>query len=117
MSVYLQENHDPDVKRTGHLGPVDVSGYYLHVVEAKTEKTITLPEYIAQATRAAARAQQPYGVAVVKRRNANVKDAYAVRDLAMDVRLVNRLRDAELLLEEHAYGVFKVHYEKHGGGH
>lgn len=118
ISVYLRAHHSPEVLRTGHLGPVDVSGYYLHAVEAKTEKMITLSAYLTQANRAAAIQRQPFGVAVVKRRGANVSTAYVVRDLATDVRLVNRLRDAEQLLQGHAPAdVWKSHYERHGAGH
>lgn len=95
----------------------DLDGYYLHALEAKAEKAITLPEYIAQANREAVNAGQPFGVAVVKRRSSNVKNAYAVRDLETDARLLNRLRDAEDLLQEHVFDVWKGHHEKHGGGH
>lgn len=120
IRAYLQGSHNEAARRNVQMGRLDIGdldGYYLHALEAKAEKAITLADYIRQANREAVNASQPFGVAVVKRRNANVKDAYAVRDLATDVRLINRLRDAEELLQEHAYSVFKVHYQKHGGGH
>lgn len=118
--AYLRRHHDETAHRNVQMGRLDIGdidGYYLNALEAKAEKAITLAEYVRQANREARNAKQPFGVSVVKRRNANVKDAYAVRDLETDARLINRLRDAEMLLQEHAYEVFKAHYEKHGGGH
>lgn len=118
--AYLREHHSPDAHRNVQMGRFDIGdidNYYLHALEAKAEKAITLADYTRQANREAVNAGQPFGVSVVKRRNANVKDAYAVRDLETDARLINRLRDAEMLLQEHAYDVFKAHYERHGGGH
>ncbi len=73
----------------------DIDGYYLHAVEAKAEKTITLADYIEQANREAVHAGQPFGCAVVKRRMKGTADGYVVRDVRTDVRLVNRLRDME----------------------
>ncbi|WP_138905955.1 hypothetical protein [Streptomyces chryseus] len=80
----------------------DVAGYYLHAAELKAEQKITLPEYIRQANREAINAGEPFACAVVKRRNGNVKDGYVVRDVATDVRLMNRLRDMEEALQNHA---------------
>jgi bifunctional pyridoxal-dependent enzyme with beta-cystathionase and maltose regulon repressor activities len=101
----------------GRLDIGDVAGYYLHAAELKAEKTIRLPEYLAQANREAVNAGQPFGVAVVKRVRANVAAAYHVRDAATDIRLVNRLRDAEALLQRYAPPeIWHDHYERHGGG-
>lgn len=77
----------------------DLAGYYLHAVEAKAEKTITLADYIAQANREAIHAGQPFGCAVVKRRMKGTADGYVVRDVRTDVRLINRLRDMEEALK------------------
>ncbi|MEU7039811.1 hypothetical protein AB0A77_01980 [Streptomyces varsoviensis] len=119
-TAYLREIHNPSAHRNVQMGAKDigdVSGFYLHAAELKAEKTIRLPEYIAQANREAIHADQPFGVAVVKRVRAHVSAAYHVRDAATDVRLVNRLRDAEGLLQRHAPAdVWKAHYEKHGKG-
>ncbi len=73
----------------------DVDGYYLHALEAKAEKSITLADYIAQANREAIHAGQPFGCAVVKRRMKGTADGYVVRDVRTDVRLMNRLLDME----------------------
>lgn len=118
--AYIREYHNEHAHRNVQMGSKDigdVDGYYLHGAECKAEKTITLPDYVRQANREADNAGQPFGCAVVKRRNAGVADAYVVRDVATDVRLMNRLRDAEELLQEHVYEVFKEHYDRHGGGH
>lgn len=78
----------------------DIDGYYLHAVEAKAEKTITLADYIAQANREAVHAGMPFGCAVVKRRMKGTADGYVVRDVRTDVRLMNRLRDMEEALQD-----------------
>lgn len=119
-TTYIREHHNEAAHRNVQMGSKDigdVDGYYLHASELKAERTITLPEYVKQANREADHAGQPFGCAVVKRRNASVADGYVVRDVRTDARLVNRLRDAEALLEEHVYDVFKQHYDRHGGGH
>jgi hypothetical protein len=88
--AYLRDHHSPAAHRNVQMGAKDIGdidGYYLHAVEAKAERTITLSDYI--------HAGQPFGCAVVKRRMKGVADAYVVRDLATDVRLMNRLRDME----------------------
>lgn len=77
----------------------DIDGYYLHAVEAKAEKTITLSDYIAQANRERIHASSQFGCAIVKRRMKGPADGYVVRDLRTDVRLLNRLRDMEEALQ------------------
>jgi hypothetical protein len=119
-TTWLRETHNPAAHRNVQMGAKDigdVDGFYLHASELKAEKTIRLPAYTEQANREAVNAGQPFGVAVVKRVRANVSAAYHVRDAATDVRLVNRLRDAEALLQEHAPPeIWKEHYERHGEG-
>lgn len=117
---YVREHHNPYARRNAQTGTKDigdVDGYYLHAAELKAEQRITLSDYIAQANREAAHAGQPFGCAVVKRRNAGVAAGYVVRDVETDARLLNRLRDAEDLLQEHVYDVWREHYDRHGGGH
>ncbi|MFE0326291.1 hypothetical protein ACFW08_05680 [Streptomyces sp. NPDC058960] len=113
---YIQEHHNPAAHRNVQMGRLDigdVSGYYLHAAELKAEKTITLSDYIAQANREAINAAQPFGCAVVKRRMKGVADGYVVRDVATDVRLMNRFRDAEELLKEYAFDVWHEHDQQH----
>jgi hypothetical protein len=95
---YLREEHNPGARRNVQMGARDIGdldGYYLHAVEAKAEKTITLADYVAQANREAIHAGAPFGCAMVKRRMKGVADGYVVRDVRTDVRLMNRLRDME----------------------
>lgn len=104
---YLRERHNPEAHRNVQMGAKDIgdiAGYYLHAVEAKAEKAITLSSYIAQANREAINAGQPFGCAVVKRRMKGTADAYVVRDLATDVRLVNRLKIMEEALQDADFG-------------
>ncbi|WP_326812135.1 hypothetical protein [Streptomyces scopuliridis] len=118
LVAYLREHHNPGARRNVQMGSKDIGdldGYYLHALEAKAEKTITLPSYIAQANREAVHAGQPFGCAVVKRRMKGVADGYVVRDVATDVRLMNRLRDAETLLEMHAPKAWAYHLNRHEG--
>ncbi|MEO3974412.1 hypothetical protein [Streptomyces sp. CAU 1734] len=113
---YLREHHNPAAHRNVQMGAEDIgdiSGYYLHALEAKAEKSIDLPGYIRQANREAVNVGQPFGCAVVKKRNATVADAYVVRDLRTDVRLMNRLRDAEELLRDVAPTVYADFEQRH----
>ncbi|MFE3144776.1 hypothetical protein [Streptomyces scopuliridis] len=117
-TAYIRERHNPSAHRNVQMGSKDigdVAGYYLHAAELKAEKTITLSDYIAQANREAVHAGQPFGCAVVKRRMKGVADGYVVRDVATDVRLMNRLRDAETLLEMHAPKAWAYHLNRHEG--
>lgn len=118
LVTYLREHHNPGARRNAQMGRLDIGdidGYYLHALEAKAEKTITLSSYIAQANKEAVHAGQPYGCAVVKRRMKGTADGYVVRDVATDVRLMNRLRDMEDALQDAAfdrwYALDKQHRE------
>ncbi|MEU8840273.1 hypothetical protein AB0D97_14230 [Streptomyces roseus] len=116
LVAYLREHHNPASHRNVQMGAKDIGdidGYYLHALEAKAEKTITLSDYIAQANREAVHAGQPFGCAVVKRRMKGVGDAYVVRDLATDVRLMNRLRDMEEALQATAPTVWARYDAQH----
>ncbi|MFD8595415.1 hypothetical protein ACFV1L_10475 [Kitasatospora sp. NPDC059646] len=120
VRAYLQEHHSPDVRRNVQMGRLDIGdldGYYLHATECKDEQTITLSSYLAQANREAINAMQPYGCAIVKRRRAGVQAGYVVRDLETDVRLINRLRDAEETLLAIAPTVHADHVQRHGKGY
>jgi hypothetical protein len=117
-TAYIRERHNPAAHRNVQMGSKDigdVSGYYLHASELKAEKTITLSDYIAQANREAVNAGEPFGCAVVKRRMKGVADGYVVRDVATDVRLMNRLRDMEEALQDASfsrwYDIDKQHRE------
>ncbi|PKA37933.1 hypothetical protein [Streptomyces sp. SM8] len=114
--TYLREHHDPSARRNVQMGAKDIGdidGYHLHAVEAKAEKTITLADYVAQANREAINAGKSYGCAVVKRRMKGTADAYVVRDLATDVRLMNRLRDMEAALKDASFDLWFDIDEEH----
>ncbi|MFD4234258.1 hypothetical protein [Streptomyces sp. NPDC058542] len=118
LVAYLREHHNPGARRNVQMGRLDIGdidGYYLHALEAKAEKTITLSSYIAQANKEAVHAGQPYGCAIVKRRMRGTADGYVVRDVATDVRLMNRMRDMEDALQDVAfdrwYALDKQHRE------
>ncbi|WP_432157808.1 hypothetical protein [Streptomyces sp. bgisy153] len=116
LVAYLREHHDPGVHRNVQMGARDIgdlAGYYLHAVEAKAEKTITLADYIAQANREAIHAGQPFGCAVVKRRMKGVADGYVVRDVRTDVRLINRLRDMEEALQSENSALYESLDKQH----
>lgn len=113
---YLREHHNPGARRNVQMGARDigdVDGYFLHALEAKAEKTITLADYIAQANKEAIHAGQPFGCAMIKRRMKGVADGYVVRDVRTDVRLMNRFRDAEELLKEYKFDVWYEHDQHH----
>ncbi|MEV4037688.1 hypothetical protein [Streptomyces umbrinus] len=113
---YVQEHHNPAAHRNVQMGRLDigdVAGYYLHAAELKAEKTITLSDYIAQANREAVNAGAPFGCAVVKRRMKGVADGYVVRDVATDVRLMNRMRDMEDALRAAAPAAYSLIDKQH----
>ncbi|MEU1254825.1 hypothetical protein ABZ445_16245 [Streptomyces chartreusis] len=116
IADYLREHHNPGVHRNVQMGARDIGdidGYYLHALEAKAEKTITLADYIAQANREAIHAGALFGCAVVKRRMKGVADGYVVRDLRTDVRLLNRLRDMEDALKAAAPTAYALIDKQH----
>lgn len=100
--AYLNERLDlepfgPDsARRVPQMGRADVGDIHIRpvVVEAKNVASIDLPSFIRQANTECDNAgpNYRYGVAVVKKRGANVKDAYAVMDLATFTEILAELR-------------------------
>lgn len=84
------------VRRQAQHGVKDIGD--LHAVpfciEAKDEAKHTFSEYIRQANKEAQNSGLPFGVAVVKKRNANVKDGYAVMDLDTFARVLALVRES-----------------------
>ncbi|MFE9335301.1 hypothetical protein [Streptomyces sp. NPDC007063] len=91
---YLKDfGHDARrVVQTGRNDTGDIHVNDMIVIEAKDEARHRFPEYIRQANREATNAGLPYGVAVVKRRNANIRDAFVVMDLEMFARLISHVQ-------------------------
>ncbi|GAA3018701.1 hypothetical protein [Streptomyces fulvorobeus] len=115
---YLRTNHNPGARRNAQMGRLDIGdidGYYLHATEAKAEKTITLSDYIRQANREAVHAGQPFGCAIVKRRMKGTADGYVVRDVATDVRLMNRIQEMEGALQDVAFDRWYALDKQHRG--
>jgi predicted phosphatase len=113
---FVKEHHNPEAHRNVQMGAKDIGdfdGYYLHASECKNVKTVTLPEFIRQANREAANAGKPYGCVWLKRRQVGVKDSFVIRDAATDVRVINRLRDAECLLAVLAPDAYQAHLARH----
>ncbi|MEU3285621.1 hypothetical protein [Streptomyces longwoodensis] len=105
-----------EVKRVVQMGRADqgdLHGYPLHIIEAKSVKSFDLPAFVRQADREAVNAGQPFGVVFIKKARASTADGYAVRSIATDVRLINRLRDAEQLLRDLAPETFERHNKRH----
>jgi len=81
---YLRSNGQPYAERralNGALDKGDVSGIPGVVIECKNEKTVTLGAYADEVKTETANAGASIGVAVVKRRNRGVGDAYVVMTL------------------------------------
>ena len=91
---YLTENgiSARRVVQTGRLDQGDIHAEPFTVVEAKNVAKIDLADFVRQANREAVNAGRDIGVAVVKRRNSNVKNAYAVTDLETFARILRMLK-------------------------
>lgn len=109
---FLKEVFGRLVLRPHQEGFVDVGDLHLSpfVLQAKDEARHTFASYVDDAEKQAVAAGEPFGVAVVKRRNVNVSRAYVVMSLATFRAVVDRLRRAESLLARHAPEVF---HEQH----
>lgn len=114
---FLRETFGHLVIRPRQEGYVDIGDLHLSpfVLQAKdwTNLTDALNEGLKGAEKQAAAAGEPYGVAVVKRRNRAVGLSYAVMTLATFRRVVARLRRAEELLARYCPEVFhEIHLKE-----
>lgn len=92
VTNYLRDQ-DIDARRvaqTGRKDTGDIHGGGI-VWEAKDHKSIDVAGFVRQAVEEAKNAGLPVGVAVVKRRQSNVKNAYVMTDLETFVRLIKAL--------------------------
>lgn len=99
---YLTEHHNAGARRNVQMGRNDIGdidGYYLHAIEAKAVREITLADFVKQANREAVNAGKPYGCVWIKARGKGVAASYVVRDAETDVRLMNRLKGMETALQ------------------
>lgn len=85
-----------NISRKAQTGARDVGDIWAFpfVVEAKDEAKHDIPGYIRQANKEAGHAKFPYGVAVIKKRNANIKDAYVTMDLETFAKVLWWVREA-----------------------
>jgi hypothetical protein len=84
---FLQTSGFPDARRkvlAGRfdLSDVDIDGRGRFAGECKDHQHITLSEFVDEAVVEAENAHADYGVAIVKRRNKGVGEAYAVMRLS-----------------------------------
>lgn len=80
------------VVQTGRADQGDIHAGGAWCIEAKDHKAHDFPGYIRQANSEATNAKLSYGVAVVKKRRDNVKNAYVVLDLETFARWVRDSR-------------------------
>lgn len=73
----------------------DVAGVPGWVLECKSEKTITLPAYMAELEAEMAHAESDWGAALVKRRGKGVGESYAVMPLRLLLGLMEVTIDAD----------------------
>ncbi|WP_458085775.1 hypothetical protein [Streptomyces malaysiensis] len=85
-----------NVKRQAQVGAKDVGDAWAppFCLEMKDTAQHDIPGYIRQANTEAANAGLPYGVAIVKKRRANVADSYVCMDLATFARVLSHIRKA-----------------------
>ncbi len=111
---FLREVFGRFVIRPRQEGYVDIGDLHLSpfVLQAKDWKTLAaaLNEGLNGAEKQAKAAGEPFGAAVVKRRNKSVGLAYTVMTLATFRDLIARLRRAEELLARHAPEVFHTEH-------
>jgi hypothetical protein len=83
------------VVQTGRFDQGDIHAEADWILEAKNCKDITPSEFVRQAVREAVNAGRSFGVAVVKKRNANIKDSYVMTDLETFARILHKLRECD----------------------
>ena len=92
---YFQSEGFPDVERPALSGRndkgdlINIPGWTL---EAKAEKRITLSDYMKELEREQAVGATKYGCVIVKKRYANVSEAYTVMPLRSLVVIMKELR-------------------------
>ncbi|MEV4939606.1 hypothetical protein [Streptomyces zaomyceticus] len=92
------------VVQMGRADQGDLHGYPLHIIEAKSVKSIDLPAFVRQADREAVNAGESFGVCFVKKVRGSTGEGYAVRSIATDIRLVRRLQVMEEALQDADFG-------------
>ena len=89
VAAYFRERGFKVDRRYGagvHQDKGDLVGLPWFVLECKNTKQINLSKFVDEAKLEAHNADEPFGVAVIKRRQRNVKDAYVVMTLEFSSR-------------------------------
>lgn len=68
----------------------DIVGVPDFAIECKNQRNIDLAQFVDEAIIEAKHARQPFGAAVIKRRNRNVRESYVVMSLEQFVALLQR---------------------------
>lgn len=110
---FLEESFGRAVRRPRNEGFKDVGDIHLSpfVLQAKNwaDTTSALNAGVSGAEVQAVHAEEPYGVAVIKKRGSNISAARVAMTLATFRRLVTRLLRAEDLLRRHAPHEYELH--------
>lgn len=97
VRTFLAETFGRQVRRPHAEGFLDVGDLHLDpfVLQCKNEARITLSSYVRDAEIQAERAEQPFGVAVVKQRGKGAAEGYVVMSLRTFRDVAARLEAAE----------------------
>lgn len=112
VTKFLQDVFGRRAFRPHQEGFKDVGDLHLSpfALQLKDEARHTFSSYVDDAEEQARNAGEPYGAAVVKRRNTGVGFAYVVMSLRTFRRVTARLKRAEDLLQRHAPEVFHTQH-------
>lgn len=112
---YLAEVFGRAVRRPHQEGFLDVGDLHLSpfALQCKDEARHTFSSYVDDAEAQAVNAGEPYGAAVVKRRNTGTGRAYVVQSLATFRRVAARLESAEDALRRADHTAYDRHIKEH----
>lgn len=80
------------VVQTGRYDQGDIHADPSVCIEAKNVAKIDLADFVRQANREAVNAGRKFGTAIIKKRNANISQAYCVMDLETFTRILHALK-------------------------
>lgn len=116
VRTYLADRFGRAVRRPRQEGFIDVGDIHLSpfALQAKNwaDTTAALNVGVRDAEKQALAAEEDYGVAVIKKRGANVAEARVAMTLRTFRRLAARLLRAEALLRHHAPDAYVTHSEQ-----
>lgn len=103
VAKYLRGRDIPAVRArgAGTRDTGDLDGLELFAVECKDQKRHVFFEWMVQAKRQAFNARKPFGVVVIRKRDAAVPDAAVVIDLGTFAMILNYIEELKDEIEEH----------------